>query len=426
MTESRDNPENGLVEAQNTDHPSDSQRSVAEGNHYLETDHQYSVQTDTARGSQVLVYLLQAIARELMPDERVAWCMRRFLPHRETVEIVHSPTRQTAYYLGLMRCSRLWMCPVCARKITETKRRKLDDLIVRNVIPILKRNGKDVFMVPRYHLSMLTFTIAHEWEESASQVLDRLARAYARFAAGRWYQGFKQTYFIVGTLRSLEMTHGEHGWHPHYHLLVFHDSHLTDRLQMNYAFSARLRWSDVVADVGGKTDIMRGVDMLYGNAHKYAVKLAGDREVRDWGLVAETTKAPVKHARNGNRSLTDLLIAYAHGDVLAGELWIEAVHALNRQKHLHPSKGLWAMLETEAVTDESAAEEEIEITDRILASLTWQQWKAIIRHDRRGEVLDIASQGDENELWKYLEKFEIEKPEAQSAEAIPDPLDYFD
>lgn len=445
MTTTPENPENGLVEAQSIDNQVTSQRSADEVGHYLESDHKYSVQTDRARSAQVMVYFLQAIARELMPDQRVAWCMRRFQPYRQTVDIVHSPQRQAAYYLGLMRCSLIWMCPVCARKISETRRRELDALIEANKIPVLKRDGKTVFMVPRYHLSMLTFTIAHEWEESAAQVLDRLSRAYARWASGRWYQGFKQTYFVVGTLRALEMTHGEHGWHPHYHLLVWHDSYLPPGkyygkadeddaaliqeytmlgiTREDYIQSARLRWTSVVHDIGGKTDIVRGVDLVYGNTHKYAVKLAGDAEARDWGLVAETTKAVVKHARNGNRSLTDLLISYSRGDVQAGELWIEAVHALKRQKHLHPSKGLWAMLGRGVSEDETAAEDTPEVTDRILASLNWLQWQMIIRNDARGEVLDVASRGDENELWAYLAGFGIEQEETPGEETNAPYLD---
>jgi hypothetical protein len=340
------------------------------------------------------------------------------------VEIVHSPKRQTAYYLGLMRCSRLWMCPVCARKITEQRRLELDELIARNVVPVLKRSGKDVFMVPKYHLSMLTFTLGHEWDEPAAGVLSRLARAYARFAAGRWYQGFKQTYFIVGTLRALEMTHGEHGWHPHYHLLVFHDSYIPSRMQVDYIASVRLRWSSVVFDIGGKTDIVRGVDLLYGKAHKYVLKLVGDREIRGWGMAAEVTKAPVKHAKDGNRSLNDLLLAYAAGDVEAGELWIEAAHALTRQKHLYPSKGLWNMLGRGVSTDEAAAEDITEATDRVLASLNWLDWQCIIRHDARGRVLHVAGSGNADELWNYLETLGIQKPEAESAEALAPYLDY--
>lgn len=423
MSTTPENPENGLLEAQMLSAHSTSQRSEGEALPFLESITNIPSQPQETRSPQVLVYMLQAIARELMPDERVAWCMRRFLPYREVVDIVRAPKRGAAYFHGLMRCSRIWMCPVCARKISETRRRELDELIEGAKMGVYQPRWERWVQVPKYHLSMLTFTLKHEWDEPATKVLARLAKAYARFAAGRWYQGFKQTYFIVGTLKALEITHGESGWHPHYHVLIFHDSYLSPKRQMDYTASARLHWQEVVFDIGGETDLIHGVDMSFGANKLYPVKLAGDREIKDWSLVAEATKQPVKHGRNGNRSLTDLLIAYAHGDVHAGELWIEAVYALNRQKHIHASKGLWKMLGRGMSEDEAAAEDIPEPTDEILASLTWTQWQAVIRHDARGQVLDVAAKGDSDELWKYLETLGIEKAEAESTEASAPYLD---
>lgn len=384
-----------------------SQRSEGAALPFLESITNSPSHAQEKRSAQVLVYFLQSIARELLPDQRVAWCLRRLQPFRETVEIMHNPERQTAYYRGLMRCSRIWMCPVCARKITETRRVELDELLARSVIPIIKSSGRDFFEVPKFHLSMLTFTLSHDWDESAAKVLDRLGRAYSRFASGRWYQGFKARFFIVGTIKALEMTHGVNGWHPHYHVLLFHDSYLPPMMQIDYVANARLHWSGVVFNIGGATDLIRGVDLIWGNTHAYAVKLAGDREVQDWSLVQETTKQPVKHGRNGNSSLVDLLIAYAHGDVQAGELWSEAVYALNRKKHIEASKGLWAMLGREVSTDEKSAEDEPGETHRILASLTAAQWRNIIRLDERGQVLDIAAGGSSVELAAYLETLGI-------------------
>lgn len=412
----------GIVGLQSTGYSDESQRSEGEALPFLESITNSPSHAQEKRSAQVMVYFLQSVARELLPDQRVAWCLRRLQHFRETVEIIHDPERQAAYYRGLMRCSRIWMCPVCARKITETRRVELDALIEGAKVSIMNSHANGWIAIPKFHLSMLTFTLAHDWQESAAKVLDRLTRSYARFASGRWYQGFKQTYFIVGTIKALEMTHGENGWHPHYHLLVFHDSYLPPGRQVNdllqehpgigitqadYIASARLHWSEVVFALGGATDLVRGVDLVYGNTHRYAVKLAGDSEMRDWLLVQETMKQPVKHGRNGNRSLTDLLIAYAHGDIEAGDLWCEAVFALNRKKHIEASKGLWTMLGRDVSTDETAAEDVGEETHTVLASLLPDQWRQIIRLDERGQVLDIAARGSADELWTYLESIGI-------------------
>lgn len=435
MTESRNN---ALLDAQSADLQTDSQRSAGDSPSLLGTTYKVSVpRTNENQSAEVFVYALQSVARQLLPDRRVAWCMRRFQPQRDRIEIVHSPKRQSAYYYGLMRCSKLWECPVCARKITERRRKELVDLLNAASVSVLSKTGRGWVNVPKFNLSMLTFTIGHAASEPCSDVLDRLSRSYARFASGRWYQGFKQVYFVVGTLRALELTHGDRGWHPHYHVLCFHDSYLpTGRnydkageedtelveewatlgiTREDFLQAARIRWTDSVKAEGGYTDMLRGVDLVVGQPHKYVAKVAGDRDPREWDLPTEVTKQPVKRARDENRTLIQLLHAYANGDTRAGDLWIEGIDALAGKSHLRPSKGLWDMLNASVtIDDEQASEQEIDEMDRVLASLNWEDWKRIIARDARGQVLEVASNGSDEDLWRLLESFGIHRQEGNN------------
>lgn len=392
----------------------------------------------------ILRYTLQAAARELLPDRRVAWCMRRFAYNREVVEIRHRHESQSAYYYGLMRCSRLWECPVCAAKISETRRKELDDLIeaAKEAAPLVDKNGATfIAKLPRYFITMLTFTMQHSLEESCEETLERLAKAYRRFWSGRKAQALKKNFYIVGYLRALEITHGESGWHPHYHLLVFHDTYFhesinwsrleeIDRLlesgaadeeqlrleqtslllsptQIAFHDTARRMWSDAAAFAGGYADPNHGVDLTVGGDKKYAIKVFGEAEISKWSLTAEVTKQPVKKGKAGSQSLTDLLIAYARGSDRAGELWVEAVKALHRQKHIQPSLGLWKLLGRGLSDEESASEELTSENDTILASLNWMEWMQVLKNDARGQVLAIAAAGNASDLWDYLESLGI-------------------
>src|SRR5690606_2958938 len=76
-------------------------------------------------GYLVKRFFLQSQARELLPDERVAVCLRKLRPVTKTVDVLYSPEVKKAHYKGLITCARVWLCPVCAANITERRREEL-------------------------------------------------------------------------------------------------------------------------------------------------------------------------------------------------------------------------------------------------------------------------------------------------------------
>lgn len=391
------------------------------------TNSPYSTQTTNTnspstfgKSAVVLRYALQAKARELLPEHRVGWCMRRFRGEVSRVTIVRAKARGSAYFNGLMRCGRVWVCPVCASKISETRRTELNDLLLAaREIAIGYTSGKPEYY-PRWMLTMLTFTLSHKPDESAEDVLTRLDQAWARYTSGRWIQGYRERYYISGTIRALEMTHGEQGWHPHYHLLQFHDSWLRAQIgtapnfhpsQPEMLQNARSHWSESVAKAGGYADPIIGVALSVGEVAEYPIKSDAERELKRWGMTSEITKQTVKRGKLENRSMTDLLIDAAKGDDLAAAFWREGVAALEGHKQLEPSKGLWTMLGRKLKTEAEAAEDTPEAGDEILASLSWVDWRKLLIADKRGEVLDIAATGDIEALWAYLESLGVSRDE---------------
>lgn len=408
------------MSAQNPVIKGESQRSAERSSDTLGSSTNSLTSTETtitnspsavSRSAAAMRYALQAKARELLPDHRVAWCMRRFRAERSKIDVVHAKARRAAYFDGLMRCGRVWVCPVCAAKISETRRAELNELLLAAREVALGYTSNEPEYYPRWHLTMLTFTIAHKPDESATEVLDRINLTWTRYASGRWMANFRARFYVVGTLRALEITHGAHGWHPHYHVLMFHDNPLRkNTVPPHYAPSltemiaaVQVRWSDIARKVGGYADRFIGVELSTGKVSNYPIKADAERELQRWGMTSEVTKQPSKRGRDDNRSLTDLLIDAAKGDDLAASLWIEATNALARQKQLEPSKGLWVMLGRKLRSDEEAAEDEASPSDQVLASLTWESWKLILEADARAQVLDIAATGDAMALWSYLE-----------------------
>ena len=87
---------------------------------------------------RVMRYILQSAARELLPGERVAKCLRVMVPARVIpdmgvtwhqtsggagrVQVLYSKKRARAFYGNLAQCASVWHDPVCASKITERRR----------------------------------------------------------------------------------------------------------------------------------------------------------------------------------------------------------------------------------------------------------------------------------------------------------------
>jgi len=348
------------------------------------------------RSGRSMRFLLQSGARELLPDQRVAWCLRRVLPDENQVEVHYSDRRGRAYYRNLMVCGLLWGCPVCAAAISETRRRELSEL----------------FLSCSYAMGMITTTVSHHREESFGVVLDRVQKSQAAFASGWWWQDFKERFQIVGTLRALEVTYGDdHGWHPHQHTLLFGRSVFTPTVVLEIRDRGSKKWATLVDRYGGFASLDHGFDMKAGDQHlgDYVQKLSGTddlekyAEKRKWGLEHEVAKAVVKKGKQGGRTLNQLLYDYVvEDDQRAGELWKEAALGLAGKKHLSASHGLWSILGREMLADEKAAMEEMSDMDRLLLALGTKEWREVCRQGKRGELLDIADSGSTEQVLSFL------------------------
>ena len=72
-----------------------------------------------------------------------------------------------------------------------------------------------------YQVVMVTFTFPHKSWQSLGDLLARQADAFKRLRKGRPWDTMKADRGFKGLIRSLEVTHGANGWHPHTHELWF-------------------------------------------------------------------------------------------------------------------------------------------------------------------------------------------------------------
>lgn len=348
---------------------------------------QHCVTPKPSRG--VYRYYLQSLARELLPDERTADCLRGPVPGAPGVFVMHSPQVKSAHYKNLLVCARVWLCAVCSSKITERRRQELTHGVERS----------------EYSVLLLTYTLRHNADDDLRELLKAILAAYRRIKSGKAWKTMTRNVGLVGDVRALEVTHGDNGWHPHIHVLTLIERDLPPDTLEYLENTLKRRWGAILAGLGHDASWHAGVDVRTAKSDiaEYILKYGRLPQKTGWTVEHEITKQPTKKGRHAGRTPMQLLSDYGDGDKLAGELFVEYSVAFKGRHQLQWSRGLRELLgmnETEK-TDEELANEETEPAS-ILAILTRKDWQVIVGNDARAELLDIAATGDEFALADFL------------------------
>lgn len=342
-------------------------------------------------------FYLQSLARELLPTERVSQCLRAIVPGQRTVDVMVDRKTSTAHYKNLITCGRVWQCPVCASKITE---KRADELLAA----VTKWQAQGGFV------ALLTFTLRHNKYDRLVDLLKALRKAHSRFKSGAPFQRLRERYNWVGSVSALEVTYGENGWHPHLHELVFFEP-LASSTWHEFTPAAKARWLTVLAAEGATATYEHGLDVRDADTdvYDYVAKFGKLPSGTTWTVERELAKAPVKRAHQNGMTPFQMLEAYGDGDQDAGRLFQEYAAVFKGRNQLVWSRGLRALLEM----DEEAADEELAelLPDEVelLASLSRDQWRSILRmhRDIRAELLLIAGHGRLDDLEAFLQFYQI-------------------
>ncbi|MGH8398895.1 MAG: hypothetical protein ACRETA_11745, partial [Gammaproteobacteria bacterium] len=184
---------------------------------------------------RLLRWALQSQARELLPDESIATCLRN--PVAVSVDILHDATHQRAMYQGLQTCKSVWHCSMCAAKISERRRVEL-------------ASATSLSEEREWPVLFATYTFSHHRRMALSDSLGAFAKARKAFNQGHAGQAMKTGLDRLGTVSVLEVTWSSlNGWHPHYHELIF-TSGLGKLGMAEYGELARATWERVAARNG--------------------------------------------------------------------------------------------------------------------------------------------------------------------------------
>lgn len=312
---------------------------------------------------------------------RTAKC--KFIRHGGDYVCVHKDqAHNKAFFSNLVTCGSVWSCPVCAAKIQERRREE----IAKSIDWAYQNDFQPV---------LVTLTFPHKSWQKLRALLDQQADALKRLRQGSPWQRFKDDVNFQGMIRSLELTHGANGWHPHTHELWF----VKKDAEADYIKAEIIkRWAAACVKSGLLDDKnIEQMDAFF--AHAVDVKghcsasdyLAKQDDSRHWGADREMAKASSKAGKAKGKHAFGLL-ADAKTDRRSGRLYMVYIMAMRGKRQIYWSQGLKKTVGIGEVSDEQLAEEQREPAD-LLGHINDEDWSLIRSVGARAAVLDAAESG---------------------------------
>lgn len=314
-------------------------------------------------------FVLQDQSAKLLPQERVCNCLKRRIDKNKNRTVMFNENREKAQWGNLQRCGSIWSCPVCATQITEKRRAEMGQLI--------KFWGDQ----PDSDIKLMTLTFSHGQSEPLKVLLSKLKHAIAMFFASRKFKELSEVCKIKYKVRSLEVTYGSNGWHPHFHILLMTND--VEDLAFSYRDELAKLWMHCCVSKGLKSPSMKhGLDIRDGSyAQEYVAK---------WGLDYEMTKGNVKKGRKESLSPFDLLQLSIQDNEVHGKipskLWQEFAISMKGQRQLVWSRGLKKLVGIDEKDDQEIVDEtdDESITLREVDQVTFD---LLSRYQKRHEFL---------------------------------------
>lgn len=259
----------------------------------------------------------------------------------------------------------------------------------------------------RHSVMFLTLTLRHDSKQDLVALWDALGDCWSATTSGsggwtgtKTYAGDKRRFGIAHWVKSIEVTHGKNGWHPHVHVALFLERTLSD--DEIDVLQARMfkRWSDKAVKLGLKApSAVHGIDLQQVKKGADLGELAGYlTKGMVSGLGAEVAGGAMKEARGGNRTPFQVLETLAgdkaeHGRYSPRDvaIWREWEHVSKGKNFMTWSKGMKKELGAIEVSDAEAAALAEQADDgddaEVVATLSKESWELINRDiDARLEI----------------------------------------
>lgn len=344
---------------------------------------QFGVTPHVTLNRRVHSFMLMAAAGKLLPREGVCECCRKPVPGAAHVSVKYNQDTGRARFGNLKQCRSVWLCANCSWIISERRRRDLAAAL----------DAAGCFLL------LVTYTVQHHSFMLLPEMLSALLDSFRAARRGEPFRRIQKRYGWLHDIRALEVTFGLNGWHPHIHQIILMLAELSaDELEA-FADWMRTRWITMLEKRGFSASLEHGLDVRAGQmtVSEYVTKYGYEPR---WSASHELARTNAKVARTEtSRTPFALLEDYAlNDDIEAGRRFQEFAAAFKGRRKLQPSDGFWKeLLPDGAATDEEIVDaEEVSPAFELLALLTLEHWRVIVRRGLRGELLQAVEEGQGN------------------------------
>lgn len=343
----------------------------------------------TRTGSRLIAReQLQGTLRRITRVGRLERCGCHVVPGTGAVGVRWSPPTKSASasagFSSVERCGSVWACPTCSARIAATRAEEISGAVTRWLD-----------MDASHGALLLTATVRHRRGQGLRMLWDAVQGGWRGVTQGAAWRGSKKTdgdlrrYAIEGWVRAVEVTHGASGWHVHVHALVLTRRALSPVERQALGDRIFGRWSRAVQRKGLSAPTRsHGVDVRpvsragAAEAGAYLGKGAGGVG----GVGAEVGAGSLKSGRRQSRTPMEVLRDAGAGDAGAVALWHEWEAGSRGRRQVGWSQGLRELLAVEEISDQEAAEQEIDGTTVGLMRVA--AWRRIARDAHaRGLIL---------------------------------------
>lgn len=336
-------------------------------------------------------YALRRLAGFQLPNNSVSKC-GKYRIKKADIKVLRSKTNGNSFYANLQQCGLIWVCPVCAKKITEFRKQE-----VSTALQNWQKEGNTILF--------LTLTIPHYVNQSCKMVADGFSKIRRRFWNDDRVKQWRKDLGVIGYITTLESTYGKNGFHVHAHLALFVEGSTVSSKVVN---RAKPVWNRFIQRAGYKP-----------NKHSWDIQIADCRIAgylakmdisTNWGVAEEMAKSHMKtRLKNGNISVWELCRAGGEGDKWASEKWIDYTKGMFRKSFCRFSPGLRAIVlpnDEEELTDSEVVKRQDD-TAYIVALIPNETWVRIYRCRINAELLDLADKGSQDGIRELLAVYGI-------------------